>query len=66
MARLIVLALSVSGSVISLMVGLSSVLQIDPSLGTQVPALQRLLGLAAVVLLLSTRAVSAAGRSRDR
>lgn len=51
MARVLVMAMAMAGSIVSLMVGLSSVLQIDPSLGVQVPALQRMLALAALVLL---------------
>jgi flagellar biosynthetic protein FliR len=54
MARVLVMALAIAGNIISLMVGLSSVLQIDPTLGVQVPALQRLLGLAAVALLFAS------------
>jgi flagellar biosynthetic protein FliR len=54
MARVLVMALSMAGAIISLMVGLSSVLQIDPTLGAQVPALQRMLGLAAVALLFAS------------
>ena len=48
------MALAMAGSIVSLMVGLSSVLQIDPSIGGQVTALQRLLGLAAVTLLFAS------------
>jgi flagellar biosynthetic protein FliR len=51
MTRLLVQALSMAGGIISFMVGLSSVLQIDPSMGVQVPALERVLALAAVALL---------------
>jgi flagellar biosynthetic protein FliR len=54
LARALVLALSVAGGVISLMVGVSSVLQIDPALGAQAPALQRALGLAAIALLFAS------------
>jgi flagellar biosynthesis protein FliR len=54
MTRVLVMALSMAGDIISYMVGLSSVLQIDPSLGTQVPALQRMLGLASVALLFAS------------
>jgi flagellar biosynthetic protein FliR len=54
MTRMLVMAMAMAGSIVSLMVGLSSVLQIDPSLGTQVPALQRMLALAAVALLLGS------------
>lgn len=51
MTRVLVQALSMAGGIISLMVGLSSVLQIDPSIGAQVPALERMLTLAAIALL---------------
>jgi flagellar biosynthesis protein FliR len=54
MTRVMVMALGMAGSVISLMIGLSSVLQIDPSVGAQVSALQRMLGLAAIALLFSS------------
>ena len=54
MTRVLVMALGMAGSIISLMVGLSSVLQIDPSVGGQVPALQRLLSLGAIALLFAT------------
>ncbi len=54
MTRVLVMALSIAGTIISFMVGLSSVLQIDPSLGTQVPALERMLGLAAIALLFAS------------
>ena len=54
MTRLWVTALGMAGSVISLMVGLSSVLQIDPSVGSQVPALQRMLSLTAIAILFAT------------
>jgi flagellar biosynthetic protein FliR len=52
--RILVMALAIAGDIISFMVGLSSVLQIDPALGTQVPALQRMMGLAAVALLFAS------------
>lgn len=51
MTRVLVMALSMAGGIISYMIGLTSVLQIDPSLGSQVPALERTLGLAAIALL---------------
>lgn len=54
MARVLVAALAMAGTVISFMIGLSSVLQIDPSAGSQVPALQRFMGLAAVALLFAS------------
>lgn len=54
MTRVLVMALGMTGSVISLLIGLSSVLQIDPSIGSQVPALQRMLSLSAIALLFST------------
>jgi flagellar biosynthesis protein FliR len=52
--RIWVMALAIAGDIISFMVGLSSVLQIDPSLGTQVPALQRMMALAAVAVLFAS------------
>ena len=54
MARVMVMALAMAGSVVSLIIGLSSVLQIDPSVGAQVSALQRMLGLAAIALLFAS------------
>jgi flagellar biosynthetic protein FliR len=51
LARVLVMALAIAGDMISFMIGLSSVLQLDPALGVQVPALQRMLSLAAVALL---------------
>jgi flagellar biosynthetic protein FliR len=54
MARVLVAALAMAGNIISLMIGLSSVLQIDPSLSTQVSALQRMLTLAAIALLFAS------------
>ena len=54
MTRVLVAALGMAGNIVSLLVGLSSVLQIDPSIGTQVPALQRMLSLSAIALLFST------------
>ena len=54
LTRVIVMALAMTGGVVSLMVGLSSVLQIDPSIGAQVSALQRMLGLAAIALLFAS------------
>ncbi|HET6306644.1 MAG TPA: flagellar biosynthetic protein FliR [Rhodopila sp.] len=51
LARVLVLALSMAGGIMSYMVGLSSVLQMDPSMGAQVPALERMLGWAAITLL---------------
>jgi flagellar biosynthetic protein FliR len=51
LTRVLVSALSMAGGIISFMVGLSSVLQIDPSVGTQVPALERTLTMAAIALL---------------
>ena len=54
LARIAVMALAIAGDIISFMIGLSSVLQIDPSLGTQVPALQRMMALTAVALLFAS------------
>jgi flagellar biosynthetic protein FliR len=48
--RVMVAALAMAGNLLSLTIGLSNVLQIDPGSGTQVPALQRMLTLAAVAL----------------
>ncbi len=53
-ARVTVMAMAMAGNVVSLMIGLSSVLQIDPSVGAQVSALQRMLGLAAVAMLFAS------------
>jgi flagellar biosynthetic protein FliR len=50
-ARVLVMALAMAGGIVSLMVGLSSVLQIDPTIGAQVPSLERMMGLAAIALL---------------
>jgi flagellar biosynthetic protein FliR len=52
--RVLVLALSIAADIISYMVGWSNVLQLDPSLGAQVPAVQRMFSLAAVALLFTT------------
>lgn len=54
LARLLALALPAAGQIISLMTGLSSVLQPDAMLGAQSAAIGRLLNLAAPVLILST------------
>jgi len=54
MARIVTMAFAMAGGIISFMIGLSSVLQIDPSLGTQVPGLQRLFSLAAIALLFAS------------
>ena len=54
MARTLVMALAVAGNVASFMVGLSSVLQLDPALGVQVPALQRFFSLGAITLLFAS------------
>lgn len=54
LTRVLVMALSMAGGIISFMIGLSSVLQIDPTLGAQVPSLQRMLGLAAIALLFAS------------
>ena len=54
LARLPVLALTMAGSVVSYMVGLSNVVQTDPALGGQSAAMARLFGLVAPVLVLST------------
>lgn len=54
LARLVALSLPIAGAIISLLLGLASVLQPDPSLGGQSTALARLFGLAVPVLVLST------------
>lgn len=54
MARVLVSALAMAGGVVSFMIGLSSVLQIDPSVGSQVAALQRFMSLAAIALLFAS------------
>lgn len=53
LARLVALALPMAGHVVSSMIGLSSVVQLDPALG-QTSALMRLLALAVPVLVLSS------------
>jgi flagellar biosynthetic protein FliR len=54
LARLVALALPAAGQIISLMTGLSSVLQPDPTFGAQSAALGRLFSLLAPVLMLAT------------
>jgi flagellar biosynthetic protein FliR len=54
LARLVALALPAAGQIISLMTGLSSVLQPDPTFGAQSAALGRLFNLLAPVLVLAT------------
>lgn len=54
LARLPVLALSMTGAVLSYMTGLTSVVQPDPALGGQSAALSRMFGLVASTLVLST------------
>ena len=54
LARLPALALTMAGAIVSYMLGLSSVLQQDATLGGQSAALARLFGLVAPVLILST------------
>ena len=54
LARLIALSLPIAGAVISLLVGLASVLQPDPALGGQSTAVAKLFSLAVPVLILST------------
>ncbi len=53
-ARIVALALPVAAEIMTLMVGLTSVIQPDPELGAQSSGLARLFSLAAPVLLLST------------
>jgi flagellar biosynthesis protein FliR len=54
LAQLVVASLSVAGQLIAVLTGLSSVLQPEPVLGTQGGALERLLWLAAIVVLFGT------------
>ncbi len=54
LARLLALALPASGQIVSLMTGLSSVLQPDATLGAQSAAIGKLFNLLAPVLILST------------
>lgn len=54
LARLVTLALPIAGGLVSLLIGLSSVLQPDPALGGQSTAIARLFSLAVPVLVLST------------
>lgn len=53
-ARMIALALAVAGGLISLMIGMSSVLQMDPAFGAQTTALQRMLNLASIALFFAS------------
>ncbi len=54
LARLMALSLPIAGQIVSTMIGLSSVLQPDPDLGSQTSAISRLLAIVAPVLVLST------------
>ncbi len=54
LARLVILAATTAGQFMALAVGLSSVLQQDPALGTQTAALGRLFAVAAPVVLLAS------------
>ncbi len=54
LARLMALSLPIAGQIISTMIGLSSVLQPDPELGSQTTGVSRVLALAAPVLILSS------------
>ena len=54
LARLMVLSLPIAGQIISTMIGLASVLQPDPELGSQTTGVSRVLALAAPVLILSS------------
>ena len=54
LARLMALSLPIAGQIISTMIGLSSVLQPDPALGSQTTGVSRVLALAAPVLVLSS------------
>ena len=54
LARLMTLSLPIAGQIISTMIGLSSVLQPDPALGSETTGVSRVLALAAPVLVLSS------------
>ncbi len=54
LARLVTLALPMAGQMLSLMIGLASVLQTDAAIGAQQTAIARLFGLAAPLLLLGS------------
>lgn len=54
LARLIALALPIAGQIAAVQIGLSSVLQPDPDLGSQTSGTSRLLALAGPVLILSS------------
>ncbi len=54
LARLMALSLPIAGQIISTLIGLSSVLQPDPALGSQTTGVSRVLALAAPVLVLSS------------
>jgi flagellar biosynthesis protein FliR len=54
LARLMALSLPIAGQVISTIIGLSSVLQPDPELGSQTTGVSRVLALAVPVLVLSS------------
>ena len=54
LARLMALSLPIAGQIISTLIGLSSVLQPDPALGSQTTGVSRVLALAVPVLVLSS------------
>ncbi len=54
LARLMALSLPIAGQIISTLIGLSSVLQPDPELGSQTTGVSRVLALAVPVLILSS------------
>jgi flagellar biosynthetic protein FliR len=54
LARLMVGALSMAGGILSLTIGLSNVLQIDPTVGGQTSSLQRLMSLAALAMFFAS------------
>ena len=54
LARLMTLSLPIAGQIISTLIGLSSVLQPDPELGSQTTGVSRVLALAVPVLVLSS------------
>jgi flagellar biosynthetic protein FliR len=52
--RMMVTALQMAGAVLSLTVGLSSVLQIDPGTGTQMSGMERMMSMAAIALFFAS------------
>jgi flagellar biosynthesis protein FliR len=54
LARVLVLALPMAGQILAMLLGVSSVLQPDPEMGSQTSALGRLFGLAAPAIVLAS------------